>query len=540
MTDTTFKNANILIVDDTEANIDILAGLLELQGYTNIKSTTDSRQALSLFHSFKPDLILLDIMMPHFTGYEVMEQLKSAIPAETYLPVLVLTADITVEAKQTALSGGANDFLNKPFDLVEVGLRIRNLLFARYLFLQSQNQNQLLEEKVKERTLALELTNQELIVANEKSEASNRLKTSFMNNISHEVRTPLNGILGYGSLLAEPDLEPEDRLEYLSMMKVSSNRLMNTISDYMDISLIASGNMEVHNKPVNLTKILVELKNKFQPHCDAKKLRFNMQFPDNYQEIILNTDPSMLRKIISHLIDNAIKFTAQGSVTMGYTIKPDNIELFVSDTGVGVEKEAEELIFKSFMQENSSNTRGYEGSGLGLSIISGFLMLMGGKIHFNSVKSEGSTFYISLPVEPGLYEELKTNKASFTKPESGKPVILIAEDELLNMLYMETILKSTAAVIIKAANGFEAVELCRTHPEISVVIMDLKMPGMNGFDATKEIKSFRKDVLIIAVTAFAMNEDKKNALEAGCDEYLAKPASKSDIIGILKEYGFAG
>ena len=174
MIDSTFKNANILIVDDKVANIDILAGLLQIQGYTNIKTTTDPRLVVSLFKSFNPDLILLDLMMPYLTGFEVMVQLKELIPDGTYLPILVLTADIAVEAKQRALAGGARDFLAKPFNLIEVGLRIKNLLFARYLHQQLQNQNLILEEKVRERTIKLEKTNVDLVAAKDKAEESDR------------------------------------------------------------------------------------------------------------------------------------------------------------------------------------------------------------------------------------------------------------------------------------------------------------------------------------------------------------------------------
>ena len=203
MIDSTYKNAKILIVDDKEVNIDILTGLLDIQGYHNLASTTDPRLVVGLYQSFQPDLILLDLMMPHLTGYEVMDQLKEIAPADVYLPILVLTADITTEAKQKALRHGANDFLSKPFDLIEVGLRIENLLFTRFLHQQSLNQNQILEVKVKERTAELEKSNAELIVAREKAESGDRLKTAFIRNISHEIRTPLNGILGMYQVLSD-------------------------------------------------------------------------------------------------------------------------------------------------------------------------------------------------------------------------------------------------------------------------------------------------------------------------------------------------
>ncbi|MEI6276849.1 MAG: response regulator, partial [Prolixibacteraceae bacterium] len=210
MIDSSLKKANILIVDDQDANIDVLEGFLEMQGFENIKTTTDPRLVVSLFESYQPDIILLDLSMPYLNGFEVMELLRKLLKGNTILPILVLTADVTNETKIRALSGGANDFLTKPFDLLEVGLRIRNLLHSSYLQQQLLSHNAILDEKVMERTRELVEKNFELIAAKEKAEESDRLKTSFINNISHEIRTPLNGIVGFGQILMEPDLMDEE------------------------------------------------------------------------------------------------------------------------------------------------------------------------------------------------------------------------------------------------------------------------------------------------------------------------------------------
>ena len=537
MIDSTLKNGKILIVDDQEANIDVLLGLLEIQGYTAIKTTTDPRSVAGLFESFHPDLILLDLLMPHLTGFEVMEQLRSLIPHGTYFPILVLTADMTVETKQNALAAGANDFLVKPFDLIEAGLRIRILLEARYMHQQLENQNQLLEEKVKLRTIEVEQKNRELMVAKEKVEAGDLLKTSFMQNISHEVRTPLNGILGFGSLLAEPDLTDEEKQQYLSLLKASSNRLVNTITDYMDISLIVSGNMEVHRKSVNVPEVLRNIKNKFRGLCEIKKLTCNLIIPADQNEFCILTDEELLRKIISHLLDNAIKFTHEGTITMGFSVKSSHVEFFMKDTGTGIGKESQERIFESFMQENVSSTRGHEGSGLGLSIIKGITKLLGGEIRLESVKGEGTSFYFSLGIEQVIHKNDNYRSAGMIDASNKLPVILIAEDEFSHRIYMESFLKKFTSKIFLAKNGREALDLCRAHPEISIVLMDIKMPIMNGFEATREIKSFRKDLPIIAVTAHAMSGDEKRALDAGCDDYLTKPTDSEGLLDKLKKYG---
>ncbi len=372
-----------------------------------------------------------------------------------------------------------------------------------------------------------------------KAEASNRLKTAFMNNISHEVRTPLNGIMGFGSLLTDPNLTTEERKQFNKLLKASGNRLVNTITDYMDISLIASGNIEVCLKPVNLHDVLKEIKTKFQDSCNVKNLTLNIVIPKEQEHFTLITDLELLLKIIAGLLDNAIKFTSLGSITFGYSEKSNAIDFFVIDTGIGIAPEAQQRIFEPFMQEDITDTRGHEGSGLGLSIISGFLKLLGGEIRLESVKGQGTSFFFSLPMEPGTIKENEAIASPIRHAEIIHPVVLVAEDDLSSDIYMEIILKSFKAVVFKAANGKEAVEMCHLHPEISLVLMDLKMPLMDGLEATRQIKSFRKELPVIAVTAHAFSKDKKKALETGCDDFLSKPVSKEELLGKFKKFGIA-
>jgi len=393
------KNASILIVDDQQPNIDLLEGFLEFEGYTNIKTTTDPREVVPLFSQFKPDLILLDLSMPYLSGFEVMDLLQPLVNSSTLLPILVLTADITTEAKQRALSGGASDFLIKPFDLTEVGMRIRNLLYANHLQKQLLNQNQLLEEKVKERTAQLENLNISLTKAKDRAEASDRLKSAFLQTISHEVRTPLNGILGFATLLAMPDISEEEKQEYLFMMENSSNRLIKTITDYVDISMIASGNLICNYKPVGVIKLLNEIKDKFQGECDTKGLNLNLLVPVDQTEVTIWSDQSLLEKVFIQAMDNAIKFSFKGDVTFGFTSSKETIEFFVKDTGIGIEDGARDMIFDRFMQEDTSATRAFEGSGLGLSIIKGILKFMDAKFRLESEKGEGTAFYFSLSID---------------------------------------------------------------------------------------------------------------------------------------------
>lgn len=404
----------------------------------------------------------------------------------------------------------------------------------------------LMHENITGRKQAEEAIKEALI----KAESGNRLKTAFMNNISHEIRTPLNGILGFSNLIAQPDATNDEKMQFFLHLEKSSNRLLNTINDYMDISLIASGNMEVSLKPINLQSIFHNLFNKYQPLCAYKNLRLKLDIPNETEGVLPFSDQALFLKIMSHLLDNAVKFTVKGEITFGYILKPAlsavsttkpasefvEVEFFVNDTGEGIKPEALSLIFESFKQEKLSRKKGYEGSGLGLSIAKGLVQLLGGQIYVTSIKGTGSRFFFTMPntkIPLGVKTEMKTKNL----PMLDKPVILIAEDDESNLFYLEVILKKKLVSIISAINGKEAVDLCRRHPEISLVLMDIKMPVMDGLEATREIKLFRHNLPIIACTAFALSGDTKMAHDAGCDDYLSKPVNKNILLGKLEKYG---
>jgi signal transduction histidine kinase len=397
MTKPFLQEARILIVDDKESNVLLLADFLTESGYHHYASVTDSRLVVELVKTFKPDLILLDLMMPHLDGFEIMDQLNKLIPSNEFLPILVLTANISVEMKLKALSSGARDFLSKPYDLHEVRLRIENLLEIRYLHQQLNNQNQILQDKVEERTKELKLMNLDLTIARDLAQQSDRLKTSFLNNISHEIRTPLNAILGFAPFILQPDISQKEKEDFLSYLDISGNRLLNTITDIIDMSLILTGNMPFIFKPVIISNLLESVFKDFQELASRKKLVFNMQLPDNANRFIINTDEELLRKAISKLVDNSIKFTAVGNITLGFDFIKNKGGIFVKDTGDGIEDDVKEIIFEYFMQGDVSNTRGFEGSGLGLSIAKGVMQLLGGEIRIESVKNVGTTVHLELP-----------------------------------------------------------------------------------------------------------------------------------------------
>jgi len=377
---------------------------------------------------------------------------------------------------------------------------------------------------------------EELISAKSRAEASDRLKTAFINNISHEVRTPLNGILGFSELISHSDLSDQEKNQYSSLIKMSSTRLLRTMTSYMDISMIVSGTMQIQNKLFDLQHLMQALLDQFKPICFVKSLELFLKIPDQKLPVILNSDAEGLSKIVSHLLDNAVKFTQKGEISFGYVKKTGRLEFFVKDTGIGISKKIQPRIFDHFIQEEISFTRNYDGSGLGLSIARGLIELLGGKIWLKSEKGSGSEFRFTLPYEESELMVAEHENKAKSAIHIKEPVILVAEDDEPNYLLLEIILKKSGIKIIRAANGREAVECCRKHPEISLVLMDMKMPDMNGMEATIKIKSFRNDLPIIAVTAFAMSGDEKNAFNSGCDDYIPKPIMKEKLLDIIKKF----
>jgi PAS domain S-box-containing protein len=367
-----------------------------------------------------------------------------------------------------------------------------------------------------------------------KAEAGDKLKTAFINNISHEIRTPLNGILGFTEMTLNPDSTPEDNELFFSIIKKSSKRLLSTVTSYMDISLLVSGTMETSRRSSNLDRLIKEIYSDFTEICSSKGIELKVRKHDSVEPLILHTDIEKLRKIISHLLDNAVKFTQTGSITFGYEINDNDIVFSVSDTGTGIKTDALNIIFDAFMQADVSPTRGYEGSGLGLSIAHGLVKLLGGKLWVDSERGSGSTFYFTLPVsENPILTLRKTTEIPRSKP-SSKPLILVAEDDDSNFKYIEIVLLYAAYEVIRAENGIEAIECCRNHPEVRLVLMDIKMPLMDGFEATRQIKTFMPALPVIALTAHVTVEDENAAIAAGCNEYVTKPVSKARLLEIIE------
>lgn len=528
------KDARILIVDDQRANIEVLQELLRIQGYVNIFATTDPRQVFNIIDEQKPNLVLLDLSMPFLTGFEVMEKLREKGQLNSYMPVLVLTADATTATKQKALSEGASDFLSKPFDLIEAALRIKNLLLTVYYLESLKDQNVLLEEKVKERT-------QEYLLAKNKAEESDRLKSAFLATISHELRTPLNHVLGFSSLIMDMSEEDESR-QFATLIYESGSRFLTMIEDIFDLALIEQASIKPRLTTFKGTELFMEAKNSLNEilNDSGKDEKIRLTFSPDTPLLMsyLTTDRQKINQVLTNLFKNAVKFTPSGTIEFGFhASQPGKVVFYVKDTGIGIHPAKQDIIFEVFRQVEDSHTRQHDGLGIGLAISKKLAEALGAEIKVESDLNKGASFYFIVPVE--VSSQSQGEEPSYTKdntPDYHDKTILLAEDDPTSTELMFSLLKKTKANVLAAENGKEAIELLEAHPEINVILMDLKMPVMDGYEATRIIKALRPDLKVIALTAYALTKDKPKALEAGCDAIVTKPVSKLVLFNNINEH----
>ncbi|HAF27664.1 MAG TPA: hypothetical protein DCG75_01330 [Bacteroidales bacterium] len=395
----------------------------------------------------------------------------------------------------------------------------------------------LLEEKVKARTI-------ELLEAKEKAEESDRLKSAFLANMSHEIRTPMNAIIGFSDLLTDPDLTSDQKHELINHINKNSNTLVYLIDDIIDIAKIEAGQLKINKTECNINQILSDVYQSFIETNSIKEdgpVKLKLEKGIQNDNFTIHTDPVRFQQILINLIGNSLKYTELGYVECGYQVKTDTtnsyLEFYVKDTGIGIPKSKHKHIFERFSKIEDSKTKLYRGTGLGLTITKNLVEMLGGKIWLESEEQKGSTFYFTIPVEEFKGQASDTQEKTIDIIKNWQNnTILIAEDEDSNYRVLQMALKRTNINILRAENGKQAIDICKANKKISLVLMDLKMPEINGIDATKEIKKFRPDLTIIAQTAYAMAEDRKLTQEAGCSDYLAKPIKAKELISTLNKY----
>jgi len=382
------------------------------------------------------------------------------------------------------------------------------------------------------------LAEEQLLIAKNKAEENDQLKTAFLHNISHEIRTPMNAIVGFAGFLDDPNLLPPKRKQYTDIIIQSSDHLLSIISDIVSIASIEAGQVNISEDEVNINLVGKFIQDQFclKPENQNVTLRFQASLADEKATIV--TDATKFNQILTNIVGNALKFTTQGHVNFGYTLNENLLEFYVEDSGIGISPDMYEEIFKRFRQVETDSARKYGGSGLGLSLSKAYVEMLGGKIWLVSEMDKGSVFYFTLPYKQEMLNDLSDDlSVKFLNFMMKKPLtLLIAEDEDSNFMLIEEFLSGQMITIIRVINGTDAVAVCRSNSEIDVVLMDIKMPDMDGLEATKQIKRFRPNLPIIAQSAYAGDVDINRALACGCSDYICKPYKKEMLLAKVYEF----
>ena len=375
------------------------------------------------------------------------------------------------------------------------------------------------------------------------AQKSDRLKSAFLANMSHEIRTPMNGILGFSNLLKSQDLSGEEQQKYLKIIEESGSRMVNIIDNLINISKIESGTMDVNWQEVKLNRLFTDVKDVFLIDAEKKKLTLNMECGSPDGTDVLVSDPEKLYGVLTNLVKNAIKYTEAGSITFGYRKLQDIFEFYVRDTGIGIPKHRAGAIFESFVQADLTDKMAKQGAGLGLAIVKAYVNLLEGEISVQSQEFEGSVFTFKLPVKPkGAHSGSKKGLFGVelpTCPESDSKrnlKILVVDDDETSRQLLEIKLKGFGSELFSAANGEEVLELCRQYPDLDLIMMDIRLPGMNGYQVTEKIRETNRDVIIIAQTAFALSGDREKALEVGCNDHITKPLNMRLLTNLIQSY----
>ena len=394
------------------------------------------------------------------------------------------------------------------------------------------------EEIIKER----KKIEKELIAAKEKAELSDKLKSSFLTNMSHEIRTPMNAIVGLSELLKDKAFSEDDKTDFINLIVSNSNSLLGLIDDILDISKIESNQLNIVMKNCEVYPVLNELYLRYNKEIKAKEkshLHFHLSVDADIKDLTFETDVIRLKQALSKLLDNAIKFTDSGHITLGASLEDKKIVFFVEDTGIGLSEDKKKIIFELFRKVEDNKLKLYRGTGLGLSLSQNLVKILGGEIKVESQLCKGSKFYFTLPLKKSLHaveSSSRSNEFDVLKPSWPGKKILVVEDDASNYMLIYEILKYSGAEIMRAGNGNDALKLIDEKFPPDIILMDIKLPGIDGYEITRRIRKRNIDIPIIANTAYAMEGDRKKSLEAGCNEYISKPTDRKLLINLINKY----
>ena len=545
----------ILVIDDNKDNLISMGALISFAIADSTLFTADNgRDGIALALAYDPDVILLDIIMPEMDGYEVCRLLKQN-KRVCDIPVVFLTSlKVDKKGHVKALATGAEAFLSKPIDESELTAQIRAMVKIKSASRQKSHEQLRLSLLVSERTKELEqnqvemliLLNElkaeiesrkqiesELILAKEKAEENNRLKSALLNNLSHEIRTPMNAIMGFSSLMKQADTE--EKSSYAEIIYSSSNQLLSQIDKVMMLSRLQSEKTPLNEDDFSPIKLIADICAMFSHPTQNKGLAIFECVPDHLKNVTIHADSGKIRQVLTNFVSNAMKYTFEGSIELGFELKGASIEFFVKDTGMGVQDREKLLIFDTFYRGEQAISLAIRGTGLGLNIAKELVELMEGEIGVQSELNSGSRFYFKIPFKNSILKRPTNLPSVNTNPGIKNFRILIAEDEHFNFKYLEILLKGKVKKVDLAVNGQEAIEKASQHC-YNLVLMDLKMPVLDGIEATKILKAKYPALPIIAQTACMLPEEKEIAFKAGFDDFIVKPIDKDKVLEVINKY----
>jgi CheY-like chemotaxis protein len=535
-------NPLILIVDDTPVNIHLLAEALGASYRVKVATNGAAALAIASQPESRPDLILLDIMMPGMDGYEVCRRLKQS-PATQAIPVIFVTAKTDETDEEFGLRLGAADYLAKPIKAGIVLQRVANLLERERLRQEVEAHRDNLEELVAARTTALS-------IAKEAAEAANRAKSTFLANMSHELRTPMNGIMGMTQLALRRATDPK-QIEQLNKVTHAAQRLLGIINDILDISKIEAERLTLEQSAFKFGLVLENLMSLLGQRIAEKGLKAFIDLAPDVACLTLQGDPLRLGQILLNFAGNALKFTEQGSISVRIRMLEDQtdevlLRIEVTDTGIGIAAEDQPRLFTAFEQADGSMTRKYGGTGLGLAISKRLAHMMGGEVGVESAVGQGSTFWFTVrlgkaPIVNSAVPPAPTFSGQAADErlldEYAGARILLAEDEPINQEVSRGLLEDAGLVVDLAEDGVQAVDMAKQN-RYALILMDMQMPNLNGVDATKTIRadSLNQETPILAMTANAFDEDRQVCLDAGMNDHIGKPVDPERLVETLLKW----
>jgi signal transduction histidine kinase len=517
---TALPPAKILVVDDEPSNVRLLERMLELFGGLEWRCTTDPREAIPLFAEFQPDLVLTDLHMPHLDGYQVIEQLKQIIPEDSFLPIVVLTADITPETRRKALSAGASDFITKPLDTIEVQLRLHNLLENRFLNLK-------LEDQVRQRTIELENALEQLRNTQEQVVKQERLRALGMmaGGIAHDFNNALTMVLGYGELLLPwfqkeaPGTKEHSYVEHIVAAAQDATHVVSRLRDFY-----RPAEADEPRTPLDVNALCEQAiafttpKWKVKARAAGATIEVTKDFGDAGQ--VLGSGPEV-RELLTNLIFNAVDaMPGGGTITVRTRVEDGKVRLSVTDTGVGMTEEEKSRCLEPFF-----TTKGEHGTGLGLAVVYGIVQRHEGTIEIESTKGVGTTFSIILPAT----SDRAADSSRESTPSSDRSLnILVVDDQEIICELIAAHLSSDGHQPVVSSDSVEALRRFEAG-QFDLLITDQSMPGLSGEQLARTVKEKKPNTHVIMLTGFGTDVMNNGQMPEGIDRILAKPVSSDEL-----------